>query len=524
MQGGDTASLQPAVLTAVKAVLYVLAMFFVVRPFLRRLQIVYDRQGRLSQNVVAVIFLLVLASACTTEAIGIHALFGAFLMGAIMPKGTQFVRTLSEKLEDFTVVFLLPLFFAYTGPQDADRAARTARRCGSTRSWSSSSRASASSAARRWPRGRAASPWRESAAIGILMNTRGLMELVILNIGRELGVITPAVFAMMVIMALVTTGLDHADAALGLPPPALRRASGRPARPKRGFSVLIPVADPRSGGPLLRLADLLTGKQAGERRIFALAPAAGRSTTTRTAAASQASRRRRCGPLLDYAERNNLPVEPISFVTPRRRRATSPRTADDRRADLVLMGFHKPVFGKTILGGTVHRVLTGTPTDVAIFVDRGFQRRPPRPRALPRRPARLSGAGPGEPHRPQHAGGGHRAARRGAEPSQGQKARRPGGGRPGVRRPLAAAARSVQGRRARVAGRCGDRRGGAADLVVIGVSEEWGLESHLFGWRPERIAQGCPTSLLIVRRGGGNSERTTPAATATPAVDPVPVA
>ena len=90
-------------------------MFFVVRPFLRRLEVFYDRQGKLSQNLVSIIFLLILASAYTTEAIGIHALFGAFLMGAIMPKGTQFVRHLSEKLEDFTVVFLLPIFFAYTG-------------------------------------------------------------------------------------------------------------------------------------------------------------------------------------------------------------------------------------------------------------------------------------------------------------------------------------------------------------------------------------------------------------------------
>src|SRR5205814_3963997 len=78
-------------------------------------QTVHDRQGRLSQNVVALILLLVLASAWTTERIGIHALFGAFVMGAVMPKGTQFVRTLSEKLEDFIVVFLLPIFFAYTG-------------------------------------------------------------------------------------------------------------------------------------------------------------------------------------------------------------------------------------------------------------------------------------------------------------------------------------------------------------------------------------------------------------------------
>ena len=90
-------------------------MFIFVRPFLRRLQFIYDRQGRLSQNVVAALFLLIIASAWSTERIGIHAMFGAFLLGVVMPKGTQFVRHVTDKLEDFTVVFLLPIFFAFTG-------------------------------------------------------------------------------------------------------------------------------------------------------------------------------------------------------------------------------------------------------------------------------------------------------------------------------------------------------------------------------------------------------------------------
>src|SRR5256714_15585504 len=108
-------SMVGAIWTAAWSVVYVVAMFLVARPLLRRLEIIYDRQGRLSQNIMSIVFLLILASAYTTEQIGIHALFGAFLMGAVMPKGTQFIRHLSEKLEDFAVVFLLPIFFAYTG-------------------------------------------------------------------------------------------------------------------------------------------------------------------------------------------------------------------------------------------------------------------------------------------------------------------------------------------------------------------------------------------------------------------------
>ncbi|MGH7214264.1 MAG: cation:proton antiporter, partial [Tepidisphaeraceae bacterium] len=350
--------LESAVMTAIASAAYVVVMFFVIRPFLGRLQAVYDRQGRLSQNVVAAIFLLVLASAFTTELIGIHALFGAFLMGAIMPKGTQFVRHVSEKLEDFTVVFLLPIFFAYTGLKThiglinntelwVDTLLIIAVAClgkfgGST------------IAARACGLG-----WREASAIGTLMNTRGLMELVILNIGQELGVITDAVFAMMVIMALVTTALTTPVLSLVYPARLFVEEKAKAVIKVAGkaFSVLIPIANPRSGGPLLRLADMLVDAASGQ-RIFALhlrrpveheAYRAGldESADNETAPAMKA--------LLEQP--HSAPVEPISFVSsdvP----ADIVQVAQAWNVDLILMGFHKPVFSHTILGGTVHRILS----------------------------------------------------------------------------------------------------------------------------------------------------------------------
>jgi Kef-type K+ transport system membrane component KefB len=104
-----------ALRTAGFAAGYVAVMLLLVRPFLGRLRLVYDRQDRLPHGVLAVIFLLVLLSAFAAEAIGIHAMFGAFVAGFIMPKAGTFVRSLTEKLEDFTVVLLLPIFFAYAG-------------------------------------------------------------------------------------------------------------------------------------------------------------------------------------------------------------------------------------------------------------------------------------------------------------------------------------------------------------------------------------------------------------------------
>src|SRR5262249_20296741 len=111
----SAASPSAALRTLLLTVAFVGAMLLVVRPLLERLSAMAHRSGRLSQNMVATVFLLVLASAIATDAIGIHAVFGAFMMGVIMPREVLFTRGLADKLEDFAVVFLLPIYFAYTG-------------------------------------------------------------------------------------------------------------------------------------------------------------------------------------------------------------------------------------------------------------------------------------------------------------------------------------------------------------------------------------------------------------------------
>src|SRR4029453_5842035 len=109
------AGLHQALVTVGFALLYLGAMFFVVRPILARFGRLHEHSGRLSQNLVAVIFALVLVSSAITDLIGIHSIFGAFMLGAMMPKQGGFVRELTDKIEDFAVVFLLPVYFAYTG-------------------------------------------------------------------------------------------------------------------------------------------------------------------------------------------------------------------------------------------------------------------------------------------------------------------------------------------------------------------------------------------------------------------------
>lgn len=192
----------PVWVTVAGSVAFVGLMIGILRPFLRRFG---ERvRGRLSNDLLAVVLMIAMLSAATTEALGIHALFGAFLAGAVMPRTTAFVEGLAERLEDVTVVLLLPLFFAFTGLRTR------VDLLGDPESWlilvavvavAIAGKLGGSAVAARLSGVR----WREALVIGTLMNTRGLMELVVLNLGLEIGVISPRLFTIMVLMALATT-------------------------------------------------------------------------------------------------------------------------------------------------------------------------------------------------------------------------------------------------------------------------------------------------------------------------------
>jgi Kef-type K+ transport system membrane component KefB/nucleotide-binding universal stress UspA family protein len=496
--------LRAGVTTAMLAVLYVLVMYFVVRPFLRRLQMVYERQQTLSQPLVGLILLMVLISGYVTEAIGIHALFGAFLLGTMMPNGSRFVAAVTEKFEDFTVVFLLPVFFAYTGLQTRLGVLSGGEMwfyCGVVIFVACLGKVGGSALAAR----ACGIGWRESGAIGILMNTRGLMELVILNVGRELGVITEAVFAIMVVMALVTTALT--TPILHLVYPHKRMEGEQLLDTGAGYSVLIPVSLPASGGPLVQLANAITGSENEDRRIFALylkRPEERDAYRAGIDADVPPEKTEALQPLLDEAKRAQIPVTPIAF-TSRDVASDIARTARLRHADLILMGFHNPVYTSSILGGTVHRVLTGSDSDVAIFVDRGVG---------PRRKVLIPYLGSKHDRLALEIAG--RMARNAkievtvlhvTAPSGGDAARTSTVNAKAATdrvfadptQPLPVTLRTVEDSSPvdAVVEQAKD-----FDLVIIGVAEEWGLESQLLGFRAERIAQEVACSLLIVRKHG----------------------
>ncbi len=185
-------------------VAYACAMIFGARLWLRKLATLYQRRGKVTQDLLGGILLLALASALITERLGIHALFGAFLLGVVMPKEKAFVEALKGKLEHLTVVLLLPLFFAFTGLRTNIGALRSSEMwgyLGLVLLVAIFGKLGGSMIASRLT----GLSWREAGTVGVLMNTRGMVELVALNIGLEIGVISPALFTIMVLMALITT-------------------------------------------------------------------------------------------------------------------------------------------------------------------------------------------------------------------------------------------------------------------------------------------------------------------------------
>ncbi len=372
-----------AVVTTVLALVYIGFMFFVARPFLARLGARGANRDGLTQNIVAITFLCLFASSLITEYIGIHALFGAFLMGAVMPREGGFTSGLVEKVEDLVVVVLLPLFFAYSGLRTQIGLLNSPSDwvwCGVVIAVACVGKLGGSALAARFMGLR----WRESVALGILMNTRGLMELIVLNIGLDLGVISPTLFTIMVLMALVTTFLTSPMLQVVYPAKEMARdlmdegeskglSQDNPPTLETGYAVMLCVSDPRIGPSLVTLARSLVGESDGSSLVYALrlmAPPERPSVYLKEEPEEQAA----LGflPLMERSRAVGLPIRPLSFVS------SDPgmdivKVASVKEIDLVLLGSHKPLLGRALLGGTVADVLSRAEPQVGVLADRGLR-------------------------------------------------------------------------------------------------------------------------------------------------------
>lgn len=192
-----------AVIAIGGAILYATFMILLGRKLLAPLGRAVEARGEMSHQVLAVTLMLFCLSAFLMDAIGIHAIFGGFLLGACMPRGA-FVEELKKKVEPIVVVMLLPMFFTYSGlntRMDMVNSVELLVIALGVLAVSIAAKFGACWAAARL----AGEDNRTALGIGALMNSRGLMELIIINIGLQKGIIGPTLFAMLVLMAIVTT-------------------------------------------------------------------------------------------------------------------------------------------------------------------------------------------------------------------------------------------------------------------------------------------------------------------------------
>ena len=316
------------------------------------------------------------ASSAATEWIGIHALFGAFLFGAILPKNGGLADALIERLESVAVVLLLPLFFAYSGLRTQINLVD------GVGDWvvtgliillAALGKFSGSAVAARLTGLR----WREAGAIGILMNTRGLMELIVLNIGLDLGVLSPTLFTMLVIMALVATFLTTPMVEWVYPRHELARDLVHPAELASDEggqgAILTCVSDARSGPAMALLAHALLPSGAPAASVIALhllPPSDRPSSETRGHGRNQ--REVVLQPLLEQAQRLALGVKPLSFVSAEPSQDIC-RTARAKEVGLILLGWHKPLLVEGRLGGVVGQVMEHADRPVGVLIDRGMR-------------------------------------------------------------------------------------------------------------------------------------------------------
>lgn len=354
---------------------YIAVMMLLVRPAMVRLTLVYGLRGRLTQGVMAVIFVALLLSALATELIGIHAVFGAFLLGAIIPHDSGMARDLTDRLEDLVVVLFLPSFFAFTGLRTQIGLVSGAEQwllCGVIIVVASVGKFGGSFVAARL----VGLHWREATALGILMNTRGLMELIVLNIGLDLRVISPTLFAMMVLMALVTTLMTSPLLALvvrGQPGRGAEQSTaggfaelgsgqtpGAAALEPRG--VLVPIANPSGMAPLVDLATAATLPDEPPPRVLALVrrPPGGVRTGLREVEHRTAPRTPILAAAMEHARARGQVLDLRAVWTD--------DPADDiiseaeaARARWLIVGYHRPVFGGDLMGGVVKQLIDQAP-------------------------------------------------------------------------------------------------------------------------------------------------------------------
>jgi Kef-type K+ transport system membrane component KefB/nucleotide-binding universal stress UspA family protein len=534
-----TNSMAGALPTIIDAVIYIVFMVTMGRKLLKGLATHYVRSGKLTQSVLAWIYIAVVVSALITETIGIHFIFGAFLLGAVMPKHPGLTRELAQKTEDFVLTFLLPIFFAYSGLRTEIGLLNSPPlwlMCGGVVTVAIAGKYIGTYAAARV----SGVEQRDASALGWLMNTRGLTELIVLNIGLSLGVISPLLFTMLVIMALVTTVMTSPLLELTYPKQQILQQQNSPNSPvvdspsAPPYKILVPVANPKSQAGLIQLAMAIALSDDPQRPqpqpafVYPLsliqleedyAYESMPVEADRLIANRQANLTELIKGLQPAAYQSS--IQPIIRVSNDVARTTSEMALYDQ-IDLVILGWHRPAFSANRLGGRVGQILSTAPVDVAVFVDR--RTLPLQHLLLPYVPNIHTDLGLELALRLLINGAGRQLTiLRFDSPEQspsefsyefhGLMEQLPSAVRDRIAMPIITTDSPIM---------AVVDASKTADLTLAGASREWGLDRQTLGRYADELAVQCQSSLVITRRYSGVASHLTSVLGSTPQPQGVP--
>jgi Kef-type K+ transport system membrane component KefB len=367
--GSWTKPVESVILAAAIAV----AILLLGRPFLRRLSGAYDEAGHVPMGWISIVFVAVCVAGYATSEVGVATIFGAFLIGLALPRRSDLSGDIIGRMHDFITIVLLPLFFVITGFKADVRGLDSINLwlllLGLTAIAILGKFGGASAAARA-----VGMPRKESLAIGVLMNTRGLTELIVLSIGYNLKVIPAPLFTILVGMALITTFaaapllrlVDPSGEFSTSPGDELAQAEEpEPARP----AILVAAQDSQNLAPLTQLAELLSRMPPREVIVARVVRATRRATGTLL---DERALRDTTG--LVQEQRGQLIAEGVSaravaFVSTRPGEDVV-RLSRRENVDLVLVDGRRSLRGSGLPGGDVGSILESSPADVAVLVER----------------------------------------------------------------------------------------------------------------------------------------------------------
>lgn len=360
----NATAISGALVTIFLSLIYIAVMLLGVRPLLDRIASRYTVKETVSKTVVAAVFGMMLVSSYITETIGIHALFGAFMAGVIMPQNIKFKSIMAEKMEDVSLVLLLPLFFVYTGLRTQIGLLNNSDL------WMSAlwvilvaviGKFAGSAIAARIT----GQSWKNSLTIGALMNTRGLIELVALNIGYDIGILSPEIFTILVLMALITTFMTG-------PAMSLINYLYRPvesiATVSDLFKVLISFGPPKSGARLLDLVSQLYLNEKHKLRVTALHLTPNTEISKENAYQFE---EQAFSEISDVAEEKNMIIA-TDYRTSQAVAQEITRTANKGKFNLMVVGSSRPLLSTDKTGGKARYFFEKVKSDVALVIDNGF--------------------------------------------------------------------------------------------------------------------------------------------------------